>query len=293
MRKVGLIAMIWVMAACNPVEERVVVHAPEPKPKPAPAIKVTQDFAVPVLMYHRICDLTTREKRSPLTRDLTVSPADFEAQVKYLHDNGYTFLFADEVQEAVSQGTPLPVKGIALTMDDGYRDNFEVAYPILQKYGAKATIFMVTNNFGKPERLTWLDVKTMQQGKVSFGSHTVSHLDLTTLPDLGLKFELAESKRTLETGLATRIQSIAYPAGAFNPRVIRAVSAAGYRAGWKKGGGPVGPWCSGEMFKLPRVRVHGRTTMDDFVRTVTSGIWARRMRVAASVPTRAQTPSRL
>ena len=140
-------------------------------------------FAVPVLMYHRINNLNDHEARSPLMRDLTVPPPDFEEQVKYLAENGFTFLLASQVEEAVRRGEPLPERSVAITMDDGYEDNFEKAFPILQKYHGCATVFMVTNNFERPERLSWTEARAMRDGGVGWGSHTVSHADLTTLPN--------------------------------------------------------------------------------------------------------------
>ena len=241
--------------------------------KPSP--RMTSAFAVPVLMYHRIDDLSTREERSPLMRDLTVSPEAFEAQVKYLAENGFTFLLASEVERAVRENRPLPERSVAITMDDGYQDNFEKAYPILQKYHACATIFMVTNNFGKPDRLSWPEVLSMRDGGVGYGSHTVSHADLTTLPMDRLDYELVESKRILEQGLRTSIDDIAYPSGEYNDLVIERTKAAGYLAGWKKGGGPVQP--GSEAFMLPRVRVRGVTDLADFRKKVWSGYWAMRM----------------
>lgn len=164
-----------------------------------PPVCTTKQFAVPVLMYHRVCELTPREERSPLIRDLTVDPADFEVQVKYLVDNGYTFLWVSEVEQALIDGSPLPEKGIALTFDDGYRDNFTRAFPILKKYGAKATVFMTTSNFGRPDRLSVVDARAMMGGDVGFQSHSVTHPDLTTISDSALKFELEESKALKKT----------------------------------------------------------------------------------------------
>ncbi|HZP84556.1 MAG TPA: hypothetical protein VFB21_23175 [Chthonomonadaceae bacterium] len=82
--------------------------APAPLlPSPVP---LAGDFAVPVRMYHRISDLTPREARSPLMRDLTVAPKDFERQVKYLVDSGFTLLLAREIEQAVCEGRPLPAR---------------------------------------------------------------------------------------------------------------------------------------------------------------------------------------
>jgi len=230
---------------------------------------MTQNFAVPVLMYHRICDLSERQARSPLLRDLSVSPRDFERQVKYLSDHGFAFLRADQIADALARHTPLPEKAVALTMDDGYKDNFEYAFPILRKYHAAATIFLVTATVDTPNHLAWDDVAVMRRQDVGYGSHTVHHCDLTDLPPVQLDYELQESKRVLEARLTEPITGIAYPSGACNAIVVARTRLASYRAGWKKGGGPVQP--GAEPYLLPRVRVRGDTTAEEFKQMVWSG----------------------
>jgi peptidoglycan/xylan/chitin deacetylase (PgdA/CDA1 family) len=215
-------------------------------------------------MYHRVKVLTPKELTSPLLRDLTVSPTDFEEQVAYLSRSGFTFLFASEVERAVRDGLPLPEKGVCITLDDGYLDNFEHAYPILKKYGAKATVFMTTANLKRPERLHTEHLVAMRKDAVRFGSHTVTHVDLTKAAPSVLEFELVESRRVLEGVLGETIDSLAYPAGAYDDRVVLYAQKAGYRAGWKKGGGMVTP--DEDMMLLPRVRVSGGHTMSDFER---------------------------
>ncbi|HZH97447.1 MAG TPA: polysaccharide deacetylase family protein [Fimbriimonadaceae bacterium] len=275
MRRLVLAIPLVLAASCSP-EVKQVRHSPMPLEQP---IAVTREFAVPVLMYHRVSDLTEREARSPLMRDLTVSPADFEEQVKYLKDQGFTFLFARQVEEALQHGKPLPKKAVALTFDDGYKDNFSNAFPILKRYGAKATIFIVTNNLRRPGRLTWPELHEMSGEGVGYGSHTVSHPDLTTLSSEDLRYELRESKRILEEGLSSSITSVAYPAGQYNGVVAYEAREAGYLAGWKKGGGPVEPRHAGDLYLLPRVRVHGRTTATGFKRKVLSGVYVQELRL--------------
>ena len=244
-------------------------------PEVRPVTPLVDAFAVPVLMYHRISDLTPKEAKSPLMRDLTVSPAHFEEQVKYLVDNGFTCLLASAVDDAVMEGRQLPERAVAITMDDGYRDNFDCAFPILQKYNVPATIFLVTSTVDTEGHLTWDNVHTMRPHPVGYGSHTVSHLDLTTLPASQLDYELRESKRVLESRLLERITAVAYPSGQYNADVTSKAKEVGYLAGWKKGGGPVQP--GADPYLLPRVRVNGYATMDDFKRKVWSGVEVRRM----------------
>lgn len=230
----------------------------------------TRDFAVPVLMYHRVADLTPLESRSRLMRDLTVSPKDFEEQIRTLRNSGFQFLLASEIEDAVKFGTPLPEKGVAVTLDDGYEDNFRVALPILRKYGIPATVFVVTGSIGKPARLSWAQILAMKANGLGFGSHTVHHYDLTSLTDTVLDHELRNSKQVLEFRLQKAVQNLAYPSGRYDDRVKNRAKAAGYTAAWKKGGGPVRP--ADNLLMLPRVRVHGRTSLADFERKLMSGV---------------------
>ncbi|MCH7905268.1 MAG: polysaccharide deacetylase family protein [Armatimonadetes bacterium] len=242
----------------------------------------TDLFAVPVLMYHRVKDLTPKEAQSPLLRDLTVSPEEFEKQIAWLVEQGFTFLFAREVEQAVREGTMLPEKSVAITLDDGYLDNFEQAYPILKKYGAKATIFMTTVNLTRPDRLHAMHLVEMRKHQVRYGSHTVHHYDLVSLDPDVLDFELVESKRVLEEILGEEIDSLAYPSGEYNQVVVLHALGAGYRAGWKKGGGMVTP--DEDLMLLPRVRVSGRHTMIDFERKINARLASlKRLREGLSI----------
>ena len=95
---------------------------------------------VPILMYHHLSEDVTNSEM--------VSPEQFEAQIRALSEAGYTGVSFDELQAYVLRGEPLPEKPVVITFDDGYRSNYTLAYPILQKYGMKATIFAIGVSFG-------------------------------------------------------------------------------------------------------------------------------------------------
>jgi peptidoglycan/xylan/chitin deacetylase (PgdA/CDA1 family) len=225
----------------------------------------TTDFAVPVLMYHRIADLPPWA--GPLLRDLTVSPMSFEQQVRYLVSNNYAILTAGQVEHALRLREALPVKAAAITLDDGYSDSFEQAFPILHHFGLDGTLFLVTGTVQTEGHVSWAQARQMRGEGMEFGSHSVHHWDLTSLSDVELDAELIESRAELERQLETRIQQIAYPSGRYDERVKKHASDAGYLAGWKKGGGWVTP--DSDPLMLPRVRVRGDTTMEQFIRSVT------------------------
>jgi peptidoglycan/xylan/chitin deacetylase (PgdA/CDA1 family) len=242
-------------------EMRVALPA---RPQLAP-VATTAEFAVPVLMYHRIAVLAP--DAGPLLRDLTVSPAEFERQVRYLVENGYSILTAGQVERAVRLREELPVRAVALTLDDGYDDNFTQAFPILRRYGLDGTLFLVTSTVDTPGHVRWGEAREMLEEGMEFGSHTVHHFDLTILSLPELDRELRDSREKLERQLETPVRQIAYPSGQYNERVKERARWAGYLAGWKKGGGWVTP--ESDPLLLPRVRVRGSTTMARFIQKVT------------------------
>ena len=107
-------------------------------PKPLSQDEISTQ--VPILMYHHLSEDVTNSEM--------VSPEQFEAQIRALAEAGYTGISFDELQAYVLRSEPLPEKPVVITFDDGYRSNYTLAYPILQKYGMKATIFAIGVSFG-------------------------------------------------------------------------------------------------------------------------------------------------
>lgn len=168
---------------------------------------------VPVLMYHVIGNPPS--EKSPYGY-LCVSPEAFDQQMKYLKQQGYTFLFPNEIYYADSCHKP-----IIVTFDDGYDNNYYWAYRIAKKYNAKITIYMVGDYLDKPGYLSSVQLREMTQSRiVNIGSHTMSHKDLSLLNSQELKYEFEESKRKLEQAVGKEIMDISYPFGKFSAAVI-------------------------------------------------------------------------
>ena len=182
---------------------------------------------VPVLNYHQV----EQKNGNPLT----LWPDQFEAPMAYLADEGYTTITIDEMMDALEHGTPLPEKPVIITFDDGYADNYEYAYPILKKYGFKATIFLIydfTNAY--PNYLTWEQIDEMKQsGLIRFESHTMTHANLAELDSADeLRHEIADSHDLLSEKIGYDMHYIAYPGGRVNPEIEEITRAAGYRGGF-------------------------------------------------------------
>ena len=178
---------------------------------------------VPILNYHQIND---RDENA-----LTVHTDQFDSQMKYLADNGYHTITPDEMVSAWESGTPLPEKPVIITFDDGYADNYRCAYPILQKYNLKGTIFLVSDFISTyPNYLTWAQILEMQEsGLMNFESHTLSHAQLDTTSPEETWNQLYNSKKALEWYLKTDVNFLAYPCGFYDEELQSKVKEAGYK----------------------------------------------------------------
>ncbi len=187
----------------------------------------------PILAYHQIASDTTSAGRSAY-----VMPIDqFERQMQYLHERGYRCLTLTDLLQASNQGATFLEKTFALTFDDGYEDFLTNAYPVLQRYGFTATVFLVAACVGRKSRwdgapeaclLTWEQVRTLRDAGVVFGSHTYTHAHLPALSSKQIKHELLTSKDYLETRLDEYISFLAYPYGQSNRTTRRIAMEVGY-----------------------------------------------------------------
>ncbi len=126
---------------------------------------------IPILCYHRFGVKSTK---------LNVAPAAFEAQMEYLARNGYTVIPLKRLLRFLEGKEPLPAKTVAITIDDGYRSTYEIAYPILKKFGFAATVFLYTDFVGASDALTWPQMKEMMaSGLIEIQPHSKSHANLT------------------------------------------------------------------------------------------------------------------
>lgn len=166
-------------------------------------------------MYHLV-----EEKPFTSLTNLFLRPSEFEDQLQSLNQAGYEYRFADDF-------TYSSRKGVMLTFDDGYEDNYTNMFPLLKKYHAKATIFMIAGSVGRSGSLTADMIREMAaSGLVRIESHTVSHTDLRNLSDQALEREFVDSRKILSDLTGQPVNAICYPAGGVNKRV--AASAARY-----------------------------------------------------------------
>ena len=193
-------------------------------PQPLPRRRV----AIPILMYHRI---NVPAPGTPaITRRLTVHPADFARQMRWLRRHGYHTVTQRQLFGALMHGWPLGERPIMITFDDGYRDIFYKAAPVLTKLRMQGTAYVISNRVVNGDR-TFLSpglLRALENRGIEIGSHSVSHSDLTQLSDREVLVELMESRRSLERWLWHPVQWLAYPFGAYDGRVEKLARRAGY-----------------------------------------------------------------
>jgi peptidoglycan/xylan/chitin deacetylase (PgdA/CDA1 family) len=212
---------------------------------------------VPILMYHRINVI--KPSTPAHSRGLIVHPADFARQMTWLDRRGYSTVTQRELFEALMCGRPLPPRPIMITFDDGYRDNFFKASPVLYRLGMRATAYVVTGRISgrDPSFLTWPLLRALEARGIEIGSHTVAHRDMTSLSDARMLGDLVTSRRTLERGLGHAVPWLAYPFGSYDARVERIARRAGYLLAVTTRAGTV--HSARRPLALPRLRVSNTT----------------------------------
>ena len=186
-------------------------------------------FQIPILLYHQICDggLIRKNQRS------CVSTKCFNEQMEFLFRKGYITISLNDIFDWIDGEKKHPKKSVCITFDDGHRDNYYNAFPVLKKYGFKATIFISPKQMGNEmwysrklrkwvrafdddddlyfEFLTWPQIREMDNHGISFQSHTCSHPYLTELPRRKVIEEIMDSKNILERELGKPVRFLSYP----------------------------------------------------------------------------------
>lgn len=222
---------------------------------------------VPILMYHYVDTPPANADR--WLRDLTVTRANFEAQVKWLKDQGYSSITPDELIAALWHGKKLPKKPIMFTFDDGYANAWYNVYPVLKQAGYTGTFFVVTDwiDKAKPGYLTWDLATIMAQGGMSIENHSRTHEDFRHRSHDWYVDEIVTPMKDIEKHASVKPIFFCYPYGGFDNMAILELRSAGIVAAFTENDG-VYEYASNTM-RLPRVRIRGAMTLNQFITTVT------------------------
>jgi len=223
-----------------------------------PIVPPDTEYKVPVVMYHyvRVVD----KKKDPLGYDLSIDPPDFEKQMKYLKDQGYTTIHLEDLLDK-----KVPKKAIVLSFDDGLEDFYTTALPILQKYGFTASDAVITGMIGQHEHMTNEQISACIKAGIEITSHTVNHLDMSKLTKEQLKKQLAESKQYLEKTFGIKIVGFIYPSGKYNDLAVQMVKDEGYKIAATTQYGEA-DLEKNNILLLPRIRIDNRDAYNGFVK---------------------------
>jgi len=192
-------------------------------------------MSVVVLMYHHIL---------PKSGFISSSIEEFENQMKFLYENGYTTLSSEEFLKYKKGDLQVPKKSVFITFDDGWRDNYYYAYPILKKYNLKATVFIVTEWIEKASEkkekflplfhkeakriiktnpssvvLNWDEIEKMRD-LIDFHSHTHSHREFYFSKEYSWEEEFYLSKKIIKERLGFEDRHLCWPKGRYNKELL-------------------------------------------------------------------------
>jgi peptidoglycan/xylan/chitin deacetylase (PgdA/CDA1 family) len=221
---------------------------------------------VPILVYHQFSNDHSDK--------LTVKVDSFYEQMLYLKENGFKVIGLDQLLDFMEFKTPLPEKAIVITIDDGWLSTYEIAYPILKKFGFSATLFVYTDFIGTDQAMNWSQLKEMTENGFDVQSHTHSYQSLTMIRENEsfknyfdfLVQEIEESKISIDRHLNLDCRYLAYPYGETNPLVISLVKKLGYRAAFTINRGST-PFFE-NPFNVGRSIVYGDFDMIEFIKKI-------------------------
>ncbi|MBS1878049.1 MAG: polysaccharide deacetylase family protein [Actinobacteria bacterium] len=229
---------------------------------------------VPVLMYHAFSDSGEED------RWIAKKPA-FERQMRLLKALRYRTISLEQLATALAAGEPLPKRTVVITIDDGYRDNFEIARPVLERLRLGATLFPVSGqlgadndwnrseaNRGRP-MLSPEQLREMAADGFEVGAHTRTHPHLSGLPAETSAEEIAGSRSDLEAVLGAPVRTFAYPYGDLAEETVAAVGAAGFTAACTTENRLARS--SDHPLRIPRLEIMGGDNIRNFARKLWFG----------------------
>lgn len=235
-----------------------------------------------VLMYHMV----SPHRKGTKFNGLRVSPKRFEAQLAFLKEDGWHFFTLSELWRKWDE---LPEKSVAITFDDGYADNLHEALPLLQKYDACATIYMVVDRhdrdwsthkkahhdsgeLAREPKLTDAEMlQLVRSGRIEIASHTLTHINMATTPLDEKRNELTAAREQLEQSCGQPVRSFAYPFGIFGDEDVRLASECGYETAVTTIDGIDQREPRPDPLRLKRIKVSGKDNQLAFVLRMRGG----------------------
>ena len=231
-------------------------------------------YEVPVIMYHRVINNAENEGvyGTYIYEDI------FRKHLQYLKDKNYTVItFKDLDKIGWRNRFEKGKKYIILTFDDGYKDNYDLAFPILKEFNFKATIFLMGSltynewdvKAGGERKFSLMSVemiKEMQDYGIEFGAHTFNHPKINTLSNEEIEHQIVDVKKPLEEKIGKEIITFAYPYGILNDYAKEMAKKAGYTFALATDSGSV--CLSDDLYQIRRIAIFPNTNLFSFKRKV-------------------------
>lgn len=212
-----------------------------------------------ILMLHRVVEQCSEGEN----RELEITPEFLRRTIETYRQQGHRFVSIDEACDIISKGrTNHPF--VCLTFDDGYQDNYDIAYPILKQMEVPFAIYVTTGFIDNRIPIRWYpnekqginteSLKTMDADPLcTIGAHTVSHPKLDTLSPEEQQREIKQSLQKLETLLGHPIRHFSYPHGAYNAETLSIINKQTFRSTLLAWGGNIRRGANPLM--LPRIEL--------------------------------------
>ncbi|WP_404328119.1 polysaccharide deacetylase family protein [Mesobacillus maritimus] len=225
--------------------------------------KQSEDVEIPVLLYHVV--KPNPDSDNPYQFKLE----EFEKHMAYLHENGYRTLTMKQYFNILDKKAAMPEKPILLTFDDNSNDFYPYVFPVLQKYGMKATQFTVSDWVNGSWNMTSNEVLTVMENGIDIHNHSVTHPFLANLSREQQYAEINDATIALKELTGRKTNVFAYPYGNYNADTISVLEELGFKGAFKVGGGISTD--QSDRYELPRIMMLQNHTLDDFVRMVNTG----------------------
>jgi peptidoglycan/xylan/chitin deacetylase (PgdA/CDA1 family) len=189
---------------------------------------------IPVLTYHSIDNSGSV---------ISTSSEKFRSQMKYLAESSFSVISLKDITKCILLKKPFPPRSLAITFDDGFKNVFDIAYPVLKEFGFGATVFLVSDYCGKKNQwrrqsklsprldlLGWKEIQEMSYNDIDFGAHTMNHSNLSELPIDQAIEQIVDSKAMIQSRIGKEVLFFAYPYGVQTEEIRKLVKDEFYAA---------------------------------------------------------------
>lgn len=217
---------------------------------------------VPVFTYHMVDRVLPADR---IGNALTITPEQFEAQLRALARLRVRTMTASRLVDSLRRGA-VPARTVVLTFDDGYANARTFVLPLLERYHATATFYVISSTIGTPRHLTWADIRALRAAGNEIGAHGREHVDLTEMDAKGQLAQAQDCARALHRWANVVPVTYAYPSGRYNATTLAVMRRAGLAAAFTEEYGYANSLAN--PYRMPRIRILRENAVPLFVASI-------------------------